>query len=123
MDLDKKTVLAIVRNILSPAQLKGSLIFWDKRIHEKGEGIRLGLGTTPMPFRGTMVFVDLAPKSNWAHPCQYVLIDSISHDTRVISASFPPAPDAADEQYIIILRYGKAPPHERYFSAFDENEP
>ncbi len=119
MEPDKNTILKIVRDILTSAQLTGSFIFWDKRIHEEGEGIRIGVQTVPMPFTGTMVFVDLAPRSNWAHPCLYVFIDRVTHDTRLINASFPPALDAADENYIIILRYGKTPPHERYFSAFD----
>jgi len=123
MELDKNIVLKIVHDTLTPAQLKGSFIFWDKRIHEKGEKIGIELQPVSMPFRGTMVFVDLAPRSNWAHPCLYVFIDCVTHDTRVIKASFPPALDAADENYIIILRYGKTPPHERYFSAFDQNEP
>jgi hypothetical protein len=123
MELDKTTVLKIIRDILTSAQLKSSLVFWDKRVHEEGEEMRIGVQTTSMPFRGTMVFVDLAPRSNWAHPCLYVFIDCDTHDTQIITASFPPALDAADENYIIMLRYGKTPPHERYFSAFGENEP
>jgi len=119
MEIDKNTVLKIVSDILTPVQLKGSLIFWYKKVRGEGETIRTGLQAVAMPFKGTMVFVDLAPRSNWAHPCLYIFIDGITHDTQVIRASFPPSIDATDENYIIILRYGKAPPHERYFSPFD----
>lgn len=123
MELEKNTILKIVRDVLTPAQLKGSLIFWEKRVHEEGEGVRTGIETIPMPFTGTMVFVDLAPRSNWAHPCLYIFINCVTHDTRITRASFPPVLDTADEKYIIILRYGKMPPDERYFSAFDPDEP
>jgi hypothetical protein len=104
MELDKNTVLKIVRDILTPAQLKGSLIFWDKRIHEEGEELGIGLQTIVMPFRGTMVFVDLAPTYNWAHPCLYIFIDSIGEKTHIIEASFPPFFGPPDENYVILLR-------------------
>ena len=123
MEPDKNTVLKIIRGILTPAQLKGSFIFWEKRVHEEGEEVRTGLQTITMPFKGTMVFVDLAPRSNWAHPCIYIFINCVTHDSQIIKASFPPAIDEADEKYIIILRFDKTPLHERYFNPFDQNEP
>lgn len=123
MELDKNTVLKIVRDILTPAQLKGSLIFWDKRIREEGEELGIGLQTIVMPFLGTMVFVDLAPTYNWAHPCRYIFIDGIGEKTHIIKASFPPFLGPPDENYVILLRFGNIPPHERYFAVFDRNEP
>jgi hypothetical protein len=123
MDLDKNTVLNIVRGMLTPVQLKRSFIFWQKKVHEKGEDMRIGVETVPMPFTGTMVFVDLAPAYNWAHPCLYIFIDCTAKKTHMIEASFPPFNGTPDENYVILLRFGDIPPHERYFSAFDQNEP
>ncbi len=113
MEFDKNTVLKIVRDILTPEQLKGSLIFWDKRVHEEGEEIGIGLQTIVMQFPGTMVFVDLAPAYNWAHPCLYIFIDSIGEKTHIIEASFPPAIGTADEDYVIPISFGDIPSHER----------
>jgi hypothetical protein len=109
MKIYKSEVLEAVRHILSPEQLKDSLIFWDKKIHEEGETIMAGLQTILMPFRGTMVFVDLAPKYNWAHPCLYIFIDCKVEKTHMIEASFPPTIDEADEDYEMLLRYGETP--------------
>jgi hypothetical protein len=123
MELDKDTILKIVRDILTPAQLKRSFIFWDKRIHEEGEGMRIGFETISIPFRGTMVFVDLAPAYNWAHPCLYIFIDCTAEKTHMIEASFPPFLGTPDENYLILLRFGDIPPHERYFAVFDQDKP
>jgi hypothetical protein len=123
MKIDKTRLLEIVRHTLSPEQLKKSLIFWDKRIHEEGETIRIGLQSVPMPFRGIMIFVDLAPDYNWAHPCLYLFFDCKAEKTQTIRASFPPAIPLDNENYVILLRFGDIPPDERYFFAFDRNEP
>ncbi len=65
-----------------------------------------------MPFDGMMVFVDLAPRANWAHPCLYLLVDGQSLSARVIPASIPPDIDQSDESYIMILDHGQVPPNE-----------
>jgi hypothetical protein len=122
-ELDKNTVFKITRDILTPAQLKGSFIFWDKRIHEEGEKIGIELQPVSMPFRGTMVFVDLAPAYNWAHPCLYIFIDCLAEKTHLMKASFPPFIGPPDENYVILLRFGDIPPHERYFAVFDRDKP
>jgi hypothetical protein len=109
----------IISSSLSPEQLQCSFIYWHKKTIRRGEDVRLGLQTIVMPFEGTMVFVDLAPRSNWAHPCLYLLVDAITQEVKVTDASFPPAIDHSDLDYVIILRLGHEPLHERYFNAFD----
>jgi hypothetical protein len=123
MKIDKTRVLEVIRSTLSAEQLKGSLVFWDTRVHEEGEELGIGSQTLTMPFAGTLVFVDLAPAYNWAHPCLYIFIDRITEKTQVMKESFPPFMGTPDENYVILLRYGEIPPHERYFAVFDRNEP
>jgi len=119
MNLVKRKILRLVRRTLTPEQIERSLIYWHKRVLQKGDFIQAGPQTVAMPFEGTMVFVDLAPRANWAHPCLYMLVDNDARNAEVIEASIPPNIDETDESYIIILRYGQKPPHEHYFSAFD----
>jgi hypothetical protein len=119
MDISKSDILESVRKNLTPDQIERSLISWHKKVFQRGEQIIIGSQTFAMPFEGTIVFVDLAPRSNWAHPCLYILIDIKTLDAKVIEASLPPNIDQYDESYIIILRYGQIPPHEHSFSAFD----
>jgi hypothetical protein len=123
MDLDKNTVLEIIRNILTPVQLKRSLIYWDKKVRQQGEEIKIGLQTISMPFTGTMVFVDLSPAYNWAHACLYIFLDRSGEKTQVTEGSFPPFTGTPEESYVILLRYGDIPPHERYFAVFDRDSP
>lgn len=109
----------IISSSLSPEQIQCSFIYWHKKIIRQGEDVRLGVHTIAMPYEGTMVFVDLAPRSNWAHPCLYLLVDAMTEEVTVIEASLPPAIDHSDLDYVIILRLGHEPQHERYFSVFD----
>ncbi len=120
MELSKSQILEIINNSVRSEDIKRSFIYWYKKTLRQGEIVRIGPQTFAMPFEGTIVFVDLAPRSNWAHPCFYVLVDNKTLDTKLIEASLPPNIDQSDESYIIILRFGQKPPHERYFSAFDE---
>jgi hypothetical protein len=121
MNIDKSKVLDLVRSTLTPEQIERSFIYWDKKVFEEGEKVRIGgPRTVIMPFDGTMVFVDLAPRLNWAHPCLYLLVNVGDLSTEIVKASFPPYSDQFPETFTIILKYGKAPFHERDFRIFDE---
>ncbi len=113
-------ILVIINSLIRQEDIRRSLIYWYKKTLGEGEEIRIGPQTMAMPFEGTIVFVDLAPGANWAHPCLYLLIDSQSLEARVVEASFPPGIDQSDENYIPILRYGEKPEHERCLGAFDK---
>lgn len=120
MDIIKGTVLEIVRNTLTPEQLKQSIIYWDSRALHEGQEVKMGPTTLNVPFDGILVFVDLAPRFNWAHPCLYLFINAKDLSTEVVTASFPPFTREIPETVTIVLRYGKEPPHGRYFQIFDE---
>jgi hypothetical protein len=120
MDIDKSAILEILYKTLSQKQIETSIIYWDKKVIKKGDEIRIGPKAISMPFDGVMIFVDLAPQYNWAHPCLYLIVNVEDLHTDVIEASFPPYSDEFPETVIVVLRYGKKPPNDRYFQAFDE---
>ena len=120
MNLTNSEILEIIYNNLSKEDLNHSFIYWHKKIFSKGEKITSGSNTIEMPFEGTLVFADLSPEANWAHPCLFILIDSKGFEVQLSKASFPPNVDQSDLSYIILLRYGLIPPNEHYFSTFDK---
>ena len=120
MNIPKSKILELVRNTLSPEQIAQSFVYWDKKVFREGEQIRSGLQTFTMPFDGTMIFVDLAPRFNWAHPCLYLLVNVNDLSTEIIEASFPPYSDQFPETLAIVLKYGDEPLDERDFRIFDE---
>jgi hypothetical protein len=123
MDIGKDEILELVRRSLTPEQIERSIIYWDNRVLLDGTPIKAGPQTFLMPYKGTVVFVDLAPTYNWAHPCLYICIDSTGKKAQLMKASFPPFFGTPDENYVILFRFGEIPPHERYFSVFDPDQP
>ena len=107
MDADSNQILEAVKRSLKPEEINSSCIYWHKKPRFHGETISNGPQTLVVPFDGTLVFVDLAPRMNWAHPCLYIFIDSTAAKTEVIEASLPPGIASSDENYIILFRYGK----------------
>ncbi len=120
MDADSSQILEAVKRCLNPEDINSSCIYWHQKPRSRGETISSGSQMMVVPFDGTLVFVDLAPRANWAHPCLYIFIDSTASRTEVTEASFPPGINPADESYVILFRYGKKPPDERYFNVFDK---
>lgn len=98
-----------------------AMVVWDHRLIDKGESFDIHHEKITMPFRGSLVFIDLKPRANWAHPCLYVLLpenytDYLKVGEKIsqhpIKASFPPSwywrqelPETAD----VIMKYGKEP--------------
>jgi hypothetical protein len=117
MSYEKRKILDIVKGVLTPKQLKGSLIYWNARALKAGETVISSPLPLTMPFGGAVAFVDLAPRFNWAHPCLYVFI-SESLQTRVVDSSFPPAMDRPGDRWIVLLRFGKNPKDEHNLDAF-----
>ena len=123
MDPGNNEILELVRRLLTPEQIERSIIYWHKIVRSDGTPIKAGPQIFLMPYKGTVVFVDLAPTYNWAHPCLYIFIDSTAKKTQLMKASFPPFFGTPDENYVILLRFGEIPPHERYFAVFDQYKP
>ncbi len=123
MEIGNNEILELILKILTPEQIEKSFIYWNKRVLPEGTPIKAGPQTLLMPYKGTVVFVDIAPTYNWAHPCLYIFIDSTTKKTQLMEASFPPFFGTPDENYVILLRFGEIPPHERYFDVFDQHKP
>ena len=104
----KTDILEIVRTHLTQQQIKESFIFWNKRTLNQGEKLKIGPQEFVVPFKGTMVFVDLAPRANWAHPSKFLLIAE-DLQTTFIDSSFPPLMDKAGDEWVVILRFGEPP--------------
>lgn len=113
-------MLKIVLKNLSTKEKERAIIYWDKKLLEVGDKVKIGRKTIDMSFKGYMVFVDLEPKANWGHPCLYFLIDIRTQDIKIIKEEFPPYFGDYPQSFKVILRYGEKPPHNRYFNTFDK---
>jgi hypothetical protein len=122
VSVSRSNLVSVVDSVLSRQQIDDSLIFWNKRIVLEGEEIRAGLQVFQMPFDGFVVFVDLAPHANWAHPTVFILVSSKTLEAKTVESSFPPLMDKKGESWAVLLRFGKKPADEYDFSAFSKNE-
>lgn len=102
MDISTGEMADLVRRILPKVQLEGSAIYWYKRVVPKGDPLRVGRQTFTMPFDGCLVFVDLAPGANWAHPCVYLLVGIDTLATQIIHSSFPPAARLVGDDPVVL---------------------
>ena len=59
-----------------------------------------------MPFDGFLLFVDLSPLLNWAHPCKYLLVGQEGQDVEVVRASFPPRGRGFPDRFEVIMKFG-----------------
>jgi hypothetical protein len=118
MATTKTQMLTKMKAALTAEELATTMVFWYDKPLKSGQKVQLGKDSLPMPFDGTLVFVDLQPKANWSHPCYYLLYDAKLTTCKRIEAAFPPfyGPEAAN--YLLLLRYGKTPDNERDFNPF-----
>jgi hypothetical protein len=120
MDISNGEMADLVGRVLSAEQLERSAIYWHKRVIPKDAPVRAGPQTFMMPFDGTLVFIDLAPGANWAHPCVYILVNINTLATQVIDSSFPPAFGPSDDDPVVVLQTGPEPLHNRHRRAADK---
>lgn len=122
IELTNEEMLGTILKNLSNNEKEESIIYWDKKLLEKGDQVKIGKTTIKMPFTGYLVFVDLEPKANWGHSCRYFLVDTEIGETRVIKEELPPYFGDYPKSFKVIQRYGKKPPHDRYFDIFNDNK-
>lgn len=120
MCITPNAVVELLRTTLGKDQLERAFIYLSANPFTAGDRLILGLEARTAPFDGRLVFVDLEPKRNWAHPCLYVLINSNDLSTNIVEASFPPHSQQFPDSYVIVLKRGAVPRHDKDFSAFDE---
>ena len=106
MQISKSQILDVIHQSLSTEQIETSFIFWDCEVRNKGEQIQIGPQTYQFDYDSILIFVDLAPFFNWAHPCLYLFFDIDTQCVEKIDASFPPYSRHFPETYSIVLKYG-----------------
>lgn len=109
MNLDRDGVFALVMKNLPQEQTRRSLIFWDRRILKKGQPAGPTVPSVVAPFDCTVVFADLAPDANWAHPARYLFINPDTGRCVIEAAAFPPYLDDPPQTYVLLARYGELP--------------
>ena len=116
---DTLDIIRLLEEKLSSATIKESIIYWYRKIFAKGETFHAGSAIITVPFRSTLVFIDLKPKANWEHPCQYFFIsDETDLAPYIVEATFPPFMDTPPDDYIVLLRYGIKPADNRNFNPY-----
>jgi hypothetical protein len=117
--LTNEQIIGIVLPELSDYEINQSIIYYDTKALHPGEKVRIGKDLTTVSTYAYLVFVDLEPKANWGHKCKYFLIDPETKSTKIMNEEFPPHLGEYPESFKVILRYGKKPQHDRFFSVFD----
>jgi hypothetical protein len=106
MQISKSQILDIIHQNLSAEHIEGSFIYWDSKIRIREEQIQIGPQTYQFEFDSILIFVDLAPFFNWAHPCLYLFLNIDNLEVETVDASFPPYSNHIPETYSILLKYG-----------------
>ncbi len=122
MSIAKSQILQIVKDYIKPEDLQRSMVFWDQKIRKRGEQLQIGPKTYTMPFDGTILFVDLEPRLNWAHPTEYLLVNNHGQNVEAIESSYPLYQGEYPDTYILLLKYGVKPADDRDFSPFTNSK-
>jgi hypothetical protein len=91
LPVTKDLVVQRLKKALTASQLKRSSVYWFPEPIPEGTPISMGLASTRAPFDCILVFVDLAPHLNWAHPCLYLMIGRQNDQLEKIESSLPPS--------------------------------
>ncbi len=71
-------------------QLRGAVLYLDRRALAPGEAVPTGRATLTADRPAALAFLDLAPEANWGHPCRYLLIDLATGAVQPADATHPP---------------------------------
>lgn len=105
--MDNPDLIKLVRTRLTPAQIKEAMVYRDLQPIKAGEKMNVGDVASIVPFDGLLVFVDLAPRYNWAHPCILILVSNEGTEIELIHASFPPRGRGFPKRFQVIMRFGQ----------------
>jgi hypothetical protein len=108
VEFTEPDIADVARSSLTDEELQSAVVYWYSPLVREGEQ-PIGLPVA-MPFTGAVVFVDLFPVKNWAHPCRYLLVEPVTRRVTVVPASLPPTIDTTDERFVVVLRHGEPPP-------------
>src|SRR3954465_7925631 len=98
--MTKDEIIASIRSGISGDELKRSVIYLSEHLLQEGTIAQINNQPVPIEHTGILVFADLQPGANWAHPCRYLLIDKSNRKVKTYESHFPPAADG----YKVLVR-------------------
>ena len=105
--IKKADVLKVLEKVLLSSELEKSSIYWFPELVPKNTIINTGLQLVTAPFNCVLVFIDISPHYNWAHPCIYLLVGKMEKQIVKIESSFPPKGFYDDNSSILLMKDGK----------------
>lgn len=102
----------IARRVIAaiPAeQLRGAVLYLDRRVIEPGESVSIGRDTLTARQPSVLAFLDLAPEANWGHPCRYLLMDPATGAVQAADATQPPFLRGAAPTLVAIAKGAAVP--------------
>jgi len=91
--LDWNRIATLAQGAIDARTREQTAVYVDPRIHPAGSEVSIGRDVVRLTEPGVIAFIDLAPQSNWGHPCRYVLIGAASGTVRVVDGQLPPPVD------------------------------
>ena len=82
-----------LKSVRAVTNARTTNIFLHQEVLPAGHAVTNAVLRVPIARDTALVFVDLAPTRNWAHPCEYHLYDANTAELyHKVEASLPPAP-------------------------------
>lgn len=94
---------------LSTREQDKSVIYLDTKELPAGSIIDIDGSEVRLPWKGTLVFIDMEPQANWGHSCRYLLFDRTSGEMLSFEAQFPPYLRGPSETLTLLWRGPSAP--------------
>ena len=94
-----------LKSVRAVTNARTTNIFLHQEVLPAGHAVTNAVLRVPIARDTALVFVDLAPTRNWAHPCEYHLYDANTAELyRTVEASLPPAPLMRNPNATVALR-------------------
>ena len=119
IELSDEGIISFMQKEIGDSRISKAIVYHDKREIPGGATIYIGRKPYHIPFDAQMIFVDNDPMANWGHSCTYFFIPTEGNQFRRHEDTFPPYFGKYPETWNVILRYGKKPPHSRYFNVYN----
>ncbi|MDD1620349.1 MAG: hypothetical protein LUQ11_02625 [Methylococcaceae bacterium] len=102
-------ILNKVRDRLGADRLETAIVYMDSEPKRAGERVSVTDNVIDMPWDGYIVFIDLEPKANWGHACEYLAIRLNGDEVIELAAQMPPFLKAETSAFRLLWRGPLAP--------------
>jgi len=86
--MTREQLIPAVKNEMNPAMLNNAAVYVLAFPLHGGVPVEINRQSITPDKNAQLIFVDLKPGANWAHPCRYILIDD--NGSHSFDSSFPP---------------------------------